>query len=211
MYRKLASVSLLTGLFSVLASAAWSACFQDDSYATTCHPATQYEIQIQQVEFCKSSACSDPFLVASTSQTFDISSVGVGAAVGNYANLDNVPAGIYTHVRSTISPSITFSAAAAGNCASGRTGYTEIYNPTTSAPDSELATNSGFGITWNSDDTAFEHLHELTTAVAISKAGSLPQIQIDFATQEAALCLGPAGLGNMYPGIPEINIKVLAN
>lgn len=208
MSKKLAYVGLFTGLFSLASSSAWAACFQD-AVATSCHPATQYEIEIQSVELCKSSGCSDPVVVASSSETFDISSVGVGAAVGNYADLDDVPAGVYTHVRTTISPSITFSADAAGNCAAGRSGFTEVYD-NTEVTDAELTSNSGFGIQWNTGDTAFEHLYELSNPVAISKAGSLPQIQVDFATQEAALCIGtPSGL--MYPGIPEINIQVLAN
>ena len=205
----------LAGAFCLISSTSWAACFQDGTFTTSCHPATQYEVEIQKVELCKSATCTNAVTVASSTASFDIGSVGAGAAVGNYANLDSVPAGVYTHVRTTISPTITFTASAstatpAGNCTSGRTNFAETYD-TTEVTSAELTSNSSFGISWNSGNTAFEHLYELTTAVAISKSGSLPQIQVDFATQQAALCIGPAGSANMYPGIPDIDIRVFNN
>ena len=200
----------IAGAFCLISSSAWAACFVDGALTTTCHPATKYEVEIQKVELCSAASCANAVVVASSTASFDIGSVGVGAAVGNYANLDGVPAGVYTHVRTTISPSITFTTAAAGNCPSGRNNFTEAYD-NTEVTAAELSSNSEFGVSWNTGATAFEHLYELSTAVAISKAGSLPQIQVDFATTQAALCLGPPGLGVMYPGVPDIDIKIFNN
>ncbi len=206
MIKKILSAAFITAL----SSQAHAACFQDDTFNTTCSPATQYEIEIQQVELCRSSSCANPVIVSSSAASFDISAAGVGAAVGEYADLDDVPAGVYTHVRTTISPSITFSADAEGFCTTAVNGSVTTYN-TTTVPASELSSNSSFNISWNSGNTAFEHLHELSTSVAISKAGSLPQIQVDFATQEAALCIGPSGSANLFAGVPDISIRVIAN
>ena len=196
---------LLAGAFSLLSSGAMAACFVQT--ATTCHPASKYEVEIQKVELCKTSGCSDPVTVASSVQSFDIAAAGVGAAVGEYADLDDVPAGVYTHVRTTIDNELTYSAAAVTGCTTAVTNSSHTYTSSVSF-DATLNNNVGtFGITWNTGNTAFEHTHELSTPLAISKAGSLPQVQVDFATQEAALCVG----GTFYPGIPEITITVIDN
>lgn len=200
----------LASAICFISSQAWSACFTDNDFATSCSPATEYLVKLQKVELCKDENCNSSVTVASSSASFDISSVTAGAAVGSYADLDDVPAGIYTHVRTTISPEITFSAVAEGNCTSGRDSFTEVYD-NTEVTATELSNNSGFGISWNSANDAFIHLYKLPVAVAISKSGSLPQIQVDFATQEAALCIGPSGSANMYPGIPDISIRVFNN
>lgn len=206
---------VITGLFGLLSSSAFAACFQDgDSNITsTCVPATKYEVQIRKVELCTSAACSNPVVVAETVSTFDIASVSAGAAVGAYADLDDVAAGIYTHVRTTLSPTISFSTDAdsslPGNCASGTSDNSTTYN-TTTVTVAELSANSDFGISWNSDGN-FEHLYPLTNSIAISKAGALPQIQVDFATQDAGLCLSGYGAANLFPGIPEIDIRIFEN
>ncbi len=203
---------VIIGLFGLLSSSAFAACFQDATLTSTCVPATKYEIEIRKVELCTSASCSNPIVIAETVSTFDIASVNAGAAVGAYADLDDVAAGIYTHVRTTLSPTISFSADAdtslPGNCANGASNSSTTYN-TTTVTAAELSANSGFGISWNSGN--FEHLYALTNSIAISKAGALPQIQVDFATQDAALCLSSGGTGQLYPGIPEIDIKIFEN
>ncbi|MGC6411695.1 MAG: hypothetical protein ACON4F_02565 [Candidatus Puniceispirillaceae bacterium] len=196
---------LLIGAFSLISTGAMAACFVQT--ATTCHPASKYEVEIQKVELCTTSSCSNPVVVASSVQSFDIAAAGVGAAVGEYASLDDVPAGIYTHVRTTIDNELTYSAAAVTGCTTAVTDANHTYTSNATFDATLANNNSTFGITWNTGNTAFEHVHELSTPLAISKAGSLPQVQVDFATQEAALCVG----GTFYPGIPEITISVIAN
>ena len=200
----------MAAFLSLASSTAFAACFQDDTYTTTCHPATSYELTIQKVELCKDSSCSDTVTVASSTQSFDIGSVGAGAAVGNYADLDTVPAGVYSHVRTTISPNIDLVAPAAGLCPALTSSFSYT-NSAGSVPQAELTANADFPIEWNG--SVLEHTYELSRNVVISKSASLPQIQVDFSTSTAALCLDIPSPGSpiFVAGVPDISIRIFDN
>ena len=172
--------------------------------SNTCVAATSYEIEIEKVEFCKSSACASPYVVSSTSADFDISSATAGGAVGNYANLDSVPAGVYTHVRTTIDGTIVYSAPATGSCSQ----QTNTSHDVTTIPNIALAlgANPDFNLSLGGSSDLL-HLYELSRPLIITKAGSLPQVQIDFSTADGHICDGTTS----YPGVPYVNIQVFNN
>ena len=189
------------GVFFFSASIAQATCLS----GATCSAATSYEITINQVEFCKSSACTDSVIVASTAEAFNIADSAAGAAVGNYADLDDVAAGVYTHVKTTIDGDISFLAPAAGSCAA-RT-LTAAVNAATADVQTALAlpANASFGLSVVGSDLV--HTYELTRPLTISKAGSLPQVQIDFSTSAGHQCVSSVS----YPGIPSVTIRVFDN
>ena len=192
---------LLTSLFCVMTSAANAACFLPSP--SVCGPATKYQVTIDAVELCKSSACTSPVTVASTSSAFNIASAAAGAAVGAYADLDTVPAGVYTHVRSTISKTIVYSAAAISGCGA------QTNDPHTfTTSEASSAALAAIDMEWTSGNAAFYHKYALATPLAISKAGSLPQIQVDFSTKDAFLC---ASGTTPMPGPPLVTVTVLPN
>lgn len=172
--------------------------------SNTCVAATSYEIEIEKVEFCKSSACASPYVVSSTSADFDISSATAGGAVGNYANLDSVPAGVYTHVRTTIDGTIVYSAPATGSCSQ----QTNTSHDVTTIPNIAVAlgSNPDFNLSLGGSSDLL-HLYELSRPLIITKAGSLPQVQIDFSTADGHICDGTTS----YPGVPYVDIQVFNN
>ena len=172
--------------------------------SNTCVAATSYEIEIEKVEFCKSSACASPYVVSSTSADFDISSATAGGAVGNYANLDSVPAGVYTHVRTTIDGTIVYSAPATGSCSQ----QTNTSHDVTTIPNIAVAlgANPDFNLSLGGSSDLL-HLYELSRPLIITKAGSLPQVQIDFSTADGHICDGTTS----YPGVPYVDIQVFNN
>lgn len=187
---------------------AGAACLDVTGYSPTCGPASSYEITINEVAFCKSELCPSPVIVTSVSKEFDIADSAAGSAVGSYADLDNVDAGVYTHIRTKISPSITYSAPEIVGVCADQTNTTRALSDITGLA-SMLTTSpndTNFGLTY--DGTNLIHIYELSAPLAISKAASLPQVQIDFATSEGYLCLDSS---NMYPGAPNVSIKVINN
>ena len=174
--------------------------------SNTCGAATSYEITIEKVEFCKSSSCANAVVVASSSSEFDIAASSAGAAVGNYADLDGVAAGVYTHVRTTIDGSISYGAPATGACSAVSAGTSQDVTTITGISTAlQSSANSDFNLSVSGSDLI--HLYELNRALTISKAGSLPQVQIDFSTADGHICLG----GVSYPGVPYVSIKVFDN
>ena len=201
MLKKLLIVSLL----SMSASFAHAKCFNGTA-AHVCGPASEYSITIDQVELCKSASCSASVIVSSTSASFDIAASSAGGAVGNYAGLDDVAAGIYTHVKTTIAPSITYAAPAISGEFSA-VPSTTVPITTSILSVSDLSSNTDFNLSWESGDLV--HTLELDQPVVISKAGSLPQVQIDFSTAHAHYCL--TATDSSFPGAPYVTIKVLPN
>lgn len=204
MLKKLSIASLLC----LSASFAHAECF-DGAGGQVCGPVTEYEITINQVELCKSNSCASPVIVSSTASSFDIAAASAGAAVGNYADLDDVAAGIYTHVRTTISPTIDFVAPALSPCGAVPASNPAITISSSVISTSELNNNPQFNLSWNSGETAFVHLIELDQPVVISKAGSLPQVQIDFSTANAHYC--STGTSTSLPGVPYVEVTVIPN
>ena len=173
-----------------------------------CGPATTYEITVEKVEFCKSQTCSSSVVVASATTAFNIASAAAGAAVGNYADLDGVEAGIYTHIKTTLSPSIRVQ----GSAIAG-TSCSTMPNPVTASVASITGIANTLQLTQNDDfnlglvSGKLVHQMKLDAPIAISKSGSLPQVQIDFSTADAHLCYG----GNSLPGVPFVSVKVFNN
>lgn len=192
------------GAFFASASVAQAECITVSG--ASCGPASSYEITIDKVEFCKSAACSSPVVVASTSTEFDIADASAGGAVGNYADLDDVAAGVYTHIRTTIDGTITYAAAATGSCSAVPAGTSTAVTGITGLGAALAASaNTDFNLSLSSPNLI--HTYELSTPLTISKAASLPQVQIDFATADGHLCIGSAS----YPGVPFVDITVINN
>ena len=189
------------GAFFVSASIAQAACLD----GAACSAATTYEITINKVEFCKSSDCTNAVTVSSTAADFDIAASSVGAAVGNYANLDEVAAGVYTHIRTTIDGDIVFIAPGAGTCAAHSSTLPVTVATPAIGTALDLPANSDLGLDVVGSELI--HLHELSTPLTITKAGSLPQVQIDFSTADGHLCYS----GASFPGVPSVSIRVFEN
>ena len=170
-----------------------------------CGPATSYEITVEQVEFCQSAACTSPYVVASSSAEFDIASSAAGGAVGNYADLDEVPAGVYTHVRTTIDGSITYSAPATTSCSAQTNQTLDVTTITGIGTALGDSANAAFNLSVSGTDLI--HEYELSRPLAISKSGSLPQVQIDFSTADGHLYIGSTS----YPGVPFVEIQIVDN
>jgi len=189
------------------AHAAKAECVTIDS-TERCGPATTYEITVEKVEFCKTQSCSSPVVVASATTAFNIASAAAGAAVGNYADLDGVEAGIYTHIRTTLSPNVRFAGPAitGASCSAVTTPVTASVAP---IPNIANVLQSNLNEDFNLSVVSGKLVHELEldTPIAISKSGSLPQVQIDFSTADAHLCYG----GNSLPGVPFVSVKVFNN
>ena len=113
-------------------------------------------------------------------------------------------------MRTTISPQITFEAPATDNCAAVTSSYVNsTYTYTTStAPQLALDSNNT-NLEWNSGNTALLHVLELDNPIVISKAASLPQVQIDFSTAYSHYCL--VSTTTSYPGPPFVSVQVLGN
>ena len=61
--------------------------------------ASEYQVTVKRVDLCTDSACSTFVTIGSGNKVFDIASVAAGAAVGSYADVGGLAAGItYTHV-----------------------------------------------------------------------------------------------------------------
>ena len=197
----------LTGFIFFSASA--QACF-DGAGAQSCGAATEYIIKIHKVEFCQSVSCANAVTVADSESTFDIAGATAGAAVGEYADLDDVPAGIYTHIRTTIDPEIEMTAGNVGSCAGRNFTHTYSNSGLLAVTNTEFSNNSNYYLSWNTAGDRFIHIYPLDTPVAISKAASLPQVQIDFSTSEAAYCVESSPFP-LIPGPPLVNITVIDN
>ena len=70
--------------------------------------ASEYQVTVKRVDLCTDSACSTFVTIGSGNKVFDIASVAAGAAVGSYADVGGLAAGItYTHVRAYVDETIT--------------------------------------------------------------------------------------------------------
>ncbi len=113
--------------------------------------ATTYNITINKIELCTSSACSSPLTIGSSAKAFDIASASVGAELGSYAPLNSIPKGTtVTHVRVTMSRSIGIAGETSGpdGAVSPLDGTTAITNCGTDANDATVVngTTPGVGI-----------------------------------------------------------------
>ena len=70
--------------------------------------ADKYEVTMNKVELCTSSACSSPTTVASGSQAVNIASLSAGAEAGAFGSTAGLPIGTtFTHIRVTLNRAFT--------------------------------------------------------------------------------------------------------
>lgn len=208
---------LVLFLATLVSKVSYGACFSVTGVTgTACGAATQYEVSVQAMELCtgsSSGSCTGAATVASTAASFDIASATAGAAVGSYADLNTVTAGDYTHLRTTLSPTIVFSASATSGCSavSTDTSVTLTANVTGAAGGSVVAGDlSAEDLYWSDgSSTSLYHVVALSDTLAISPTKPLPQIAVDFSTANAHLCVNTSGSTYLsYPGPPVMTVTV---
>lgn len=193
--------------------------------------ATRYDVIVTKVELCTDSSCSSALTVGSGSKTFDIASAGVGAQVGSYASLRNLPTGTtFTHVRVTIDPKIV--ATATGTDNSGNTCRTDSTNTASSptAPGVAAAATAGaqtlyvpsiggygggsptandflipFRITRNTSDLSI-----LYPISSFTVTQSPPTVKVLFNTSTAIMFFDAGGGATcrVYPAPPTVSITI---
>ncbi|MBL6847347.1 hypothetical protein N9Z35_01785 [Alphaproteobacteria bacterium] len=197
---------LITVIFIFLTNYANAGCYSVTGQTTVCGPATQYEVSVSKVELCTESTCGTAVTVADTAAVFDIAAASAGAAVGSYADLNGVTPGTYTHIRSTVSSTIKYTAVAKSPCSavSANTSFT-----LTRAKGVVNGDLSAENLAWAVNDVSFYHTVALSAPLLISSTAPLPQIKIDFSTLNAHLCI--SGSSASYPGPPVMTVTVNNN
>ena len=191
-----------------LPSKVMAICLTVTGATTDCAEADEYNVSVQEVELCTDSSCGTTVTLANTTKTFDIASAAAGAAVGSYADLTGITAGTYSHLRSTVSSTISFTGAASSNCAAvTSTQSTQITTSHAPAATLALAANSALNLSWATPNSTFYHLVELSNPLVISATTPLPQVQIDFSTTNGHLCVNSAS----FPGVPMMTVTVFDN
>ena len=72
--------------------------------------ADKYEVTMKKVEFCISSACSSPTVIATGSQNVDIASLNAGAEAASFGTTSGLtPGTTYTNLRVTLNRAFTMS------------------------------------------------------------------------------------------------------
>lgn len=171
---------------------------------------TTYNVTVNKVELCRSSACVAPFVLGTVTGTFDIASATAGQEVGKLIDLSGIPMyQTWTHARITVSS--TFSMAADDTtCATNGTNITNRDADLTGGLANFVVSGGGgagslqtmvlpnqarvaaliggfdyttYGITQTEDASEF------TMTVALSApytcTGEMPRIEVQFDTSEA--------------------------
>ena len=121
--------------------------FAADDVAT---PST-YKVTMKKIELCTSNACSSPTVLAEKDGTFDIASVTAGADVGSWISSFALEVGkTYTHIRATISTTMTIAGYTTNSDISSDYCVTESSPNTASAAD-QGAIVDGSSATTNAD------------------------------------------------------------
>jgi len=116
----------------------------------------------------------------------------------------------YKHRRSSVGleamgKTFTVLAPAAGACAARTLATAQDVAITAIQTALALPANSALGLAVSGGNLI--HTYELSTPLTISKAGSLPQVQIDFSTANGHQCVSSVS----YPGVPSVSIRVFEN
>ena len=198
--------------------------------------ATTYNVSVQQVELCRSAACADPVPLGDGALSFDIAGVGVGAAVGAYADTATLATGdVFTHVRVSLSRTIEVVGQTAdpgnvgGNCVTdgtaGATNAGAVLAPGGASATSNLVVPDVNAI-GGAAPTAGQYAAENITldnaatfsfliefAAPVTVGDTPPLIDVAFSTANAVGSADSNGVvagGNciMFPGVPSVTISV---
>lgn len=196
--------------------------------------ATSYEITVTKVELCRSSACDSPFVLGSSSKSFDIAAVSAGADVGNYIDIKSIPLyQTWSHVRVTMSTTISITASgqddSANNCNTDSTNNASTHTSLgVSAAGAASLQNfvvpdvGAFAGNPNSSDYAAYNLSKtdgastMTVTYALPTPytckGKMPRIEVKFNTQGTLNFYDASGSGgaacSSYPLPPNVTITV---
>lgn len=195
--------------------------------------ADTYNISISKVELCRTSACSNPYVIGSGSKTFDISSSTAGADVGGFVNVEGIPLyQTWSHVRVTLGTTITISAAGTDNngvacstnSANGASSHTALGVPSaggTGTLQTFVVPNAGgvaggpiaseyttFNMTKVDNSSSMTVLYPLTSPYICT--GVMPKIAVEFNTQNTMKFLDAGGgaCTLAYPMPPTVTITV---
>jgi hypothetical protein len=197
--------------FFIFTSSAYAACPLSIPGAE-CGPATRYDVSVASVALCTEATCASPVTVGSGARVFDIASAAVGSAVGSYANMDNLSAGSYTHVQTTVSRTFTVTGAAiiaagvGANCPAQTAQALSVPNNNPGGLDALMA---AAGITW-ADPPAKTQLKIITalgSPLTLSKTSLAPSVSVKFGTQKGLMCIGV----DSFPSPPDVNVSVAVN
>jgi hypothetical protein len=203
-------------------------------------PATTYEVTLQKIELCASGSsideagesapeCVDPYVVSTSATSFDIASVSAGAALGNYANTNVLPAGkTYTHIRLTLSRQFTIAGSLSqSTCrtniddtssSTSSPGYGVHDGGTGTAQELHLANVGTYGNGhptnaeyWSDgidiiDSSSFYFMNALSQPV--TGGGTPPNITVSFNTQSALSGWWSGEMCEMYPASPSVEITI---
>jgi len=200
---------------------------------TAAQPST-YNITITKAELCRSSACSNPFLLGSGNKSFDISAASAGADVGNFVDISQIPLfQTWTHVRVTISSTISVGAtwtdgdgdACGTSNATQASGHAAVYAASaggTAAAANFVIPNVGFSTIAQADYDGF-NLSKTNgastatvtyplTAPYVCK-GVMPHIAVEFNTASAfgyipGTAAGAGTACQAFPRPPDVSITV---
>lgn len=139
--------------------------------------ATVYQVSVEKIELCTSSACASPTILGSGAASFDIASASVGASLGSYASTDGLPIGAtYTHIRATISRTFEIKGTVAGGSVTGGTPGGDCSTITT--PSVSAASYTAGGITAHSGA-------ESTQTLVVANSGAYGGGQPDYSAYPA--------------------------
>lgn len=188
-----------------------------------------YNVTIEKVELCRSTACSNPFVLGSVSGTFDIASATAGADIGKLVDISGIPLyQTWTHVRTTLSAQFSM-AMSTGAC---RTNGTDIaarntafagYNNGAAAGNGALQTMylpnqaviqtaaglgaynySNNGITQTDDAASFTMITALSSPYTCT--GVMPRVEVKLDTSAAFGYVGACANNMTFPQPPTLTI-----
>jgi hypothetical protein len=192
---------------------------------TTGSQATRYDVTVKKVELCRSSSCSDPFVLGTKTAIFDIASANAGAEVGQFINLEGIPLfQTWSHVRVTLSTTFTITGDD-GTCrTNGGTGVRTAFSSgaasggtalaaTMELPNQATVRAAGGGLaTFDYSDygiTQTDGASEFTMTVALSSPytckGEMPRVEVGFDTSEGFGHTGGA-CNVIFPQPPTVTI-----
>jgi len=189
---------------------------------TTGSPATRYDVTVTKIELCRSTACSNPFVMGTATKTFDIASASAGADVGNYISLKGIPLWqTWSHVRVTLSTVFTITGGD-GTCqtdgsttadrttlATGTAGAGAGTPSVLRLPNENIANGpptgyyAGIGFTAVNDAPTFSIVYALTTPYTCK--GKMPRVEIKFDTS-TAFGHDPGACNVVFPQPPTVTI-----